>query len=64
MQTEMKPSSSETTEKRMSAHTGFETKIKTDQKLFPSSNRSNANETQYTNENKIKISCRCEIILH
>ena len=42
MKTEMKPSSTETTEKRMSSYT-VATKIKTDQKLFPSSNRSNAN---------------------
>ena len=38
MKTEMKPSFTETTEKRMSSHTVFETKIKTDQKLFPCSN--------------------------
>ena len=43
MKTEMKPSSTKTTEKRMSSYTVFATKIKTDQKLFPSSNRSNAN---------------------
>ena len=55
MKTEMKPSSTETTEKRISSHTVFETKIKTDQKLFPSSNRTNADGTQYTTENKIKI---------
>ena len=52
MKTEMKPSSAETTGKRMSSHALFETQIKTDQKLFPSWNRSNANETQYTTENK------------
>ena len=55
IKTEIKPSSTETTEKRMSSHTVFETKIKTDQELFPSSIRSNANVTQYTTENKIKI---------
>lgn len=55
MKTEMKPSSTETNEKRMSSYTVFETKIKPDQKPFPSSNRSNANRTQYTTGNKIKI---------
>ena len=55
MKTEIKPSSTETTEKSMSSHTGFETKIKTDQKLFSSSNQSDANKTQHTTENKIKI---------
>ena len=55
MKTEMKPSSTETTEKRMSSHTVFETKINTNEKLFPSSNRSNANGTQYPTENKFKV---------
>ena len=55
MKTEMKPSSTETIEKRMSSHTIFERKITPEQKLFPSSKRSNANGTQYKTENKIKI---------
>ena len=54
MKTEMKPSSTETTKECMSSYTVFEMKIKTDQKLFPSSNQSNANATQYTTETEIK----------
>ena len=55
MKTEMKPSSTEITEKRMSSYTVFETKIKTDQKLFPSSNRSNANGMERNTQLKINL---------
>ena len=56
MKTEMKPSSTATTEKRMSSRTVFETKIKTDQKLFPSSNQTNADGTQCKTEIKLRLS--------
>lgn len=55
MKTEMKSSSTGSHQKaNKTSRTVLETKIKTDQKVLPSSNRSTGNGTQLTTENHPK----------